>query len=193
MKPSDAWPTEVDATACEECGSESCEGHPPQESSPSESPGARDTHAARPSAESRQVRRARERSKTKAGAAPSPTAKAEPKPLILDAADPLPSARAFVARSYVIDGVLALRHQGGVFYGHTPAVSAYHDLDEATVRAELTRFLKTPYDGVTQRNRIKKRHWDPSSQTKPKSRTSSTRSRGLQSAGVLGGAVLAPG
>ena len=38
-----------------------------------------------------------------------------PEPLILDPADPLPSARAFLERSYLVDGVQALRHQAGVF------------------------------------------------------------------------------
>jgi putative DNA primase/helicase len=65
-----------------------------------------------------------------------------PEPLMLSSADPLPSARAFVARSYVVDGLMALRHHAGVFYAHQPDIGAYHDLDEAAVRAELYLFLE---------------------------------------------------
>ena len=35
-------------------------------------------------------------------------------PVILNPADPLTSSRAFVARSYVVDGHMALRHHAGV-------------------------------------------------------------------------------
>jgi putative DNA primase/helicase len=63
-------------------------------------------------------------------------------PLILSPADPLVSARALVARSYLVDGLMALRHHAGVFYAHQPDLGAYHDLDEAAVRAELYRFLE---------------------------------------------------
>jgi putative DNA primase/helicase len=65
-----------------------------------------------------------------------------PEPLMLSPADPLPSARAFVARSYVVDGLLALRHHAGLFYAHQPDIGAYHDLDEATMRAALYLFLE---------------------------------------------------
>ena len=65
-----------------------------------------------------------------------------PDPLILSPADPLASARALVARSYLVDGLLALRHHAGVFYAHQPDIGAYHDLDEAAVRAELYLFLE---------------------------------------------------
>jgi putative DNA primase/helicase len=68
-----------------------------------------------------------------------------PEPLMLSPADPLRSARAFVARAYRTDGLMALRHQGGVFYAYRPDVGAYHDLDEAAIRAELYLFLEDAY------------------------------------------------
>lgn len=63
-------------------------------------------------------------------------------PLILDPADPLPSARRYVARGATVRGVLALRHHAGVFYGHQPGTGAYAERDEATIRADLYRFLE---------------------------------------------------
>lgn len=63
-------------------------------------------------------------------------------PLILDPADPLPSARTYVARAATVRGVLALRHHGGVFYGHEPDTGAYAERDEAAIRADLYRFLE---------------------------------------------------
>jgi hypothetical protein len=63
-------------------------------------------------------------------------------PLMLSPADPLASARAFVARSYVVDGLVALRHQAGLFYAHHPQLGAYSELDEAAVRAALYLFLE---------------------------------------------------
>ena len=65
-----------------------------------------------------------------------------PDPLMLNPANPLASARAFVARSYVVDGLVALRHQAGLFYAHQPQVGAYCELDEAAVRAALYLFLE---------------------------------------------------
>jgi putative DNA primase/helicase len=65
-----------------------------------------------------------------------------PDPLMLSPADPLASARAFVARSYVVDSLVALRHQAGLFYAHQPQMSAYGELDEAAVRAALYLFLE---------------------------------------------------
>jgi putative DNA primase/helicase len=67
---------------------------------------------------------------------------AAPGPLILDPADPVPSARTFIARAYRISGVLALHHQAGVFFGYRPEVAVYRELDEAAVRAELYAFLE---------------------------------------------------
>jgi hypothetical protein len=60
--------------------------------------------------EIRSVRRAEPAATTQ----PLQPARAGAESLILDPADPLPSARAFVDRTYVADDVLALRHQGGV-------------------------------------------------------------------------------
>jgi putative DNA primase/helicase len=74
--------------------------------------------------------------------APEPPREISPEPLILSPADPVPGARAFVARSYVVDDLMALRHQAGVFYAYRPAIGAYHELDEATVRTELYLFLE---------------------------------------------------
>jgi hypothetical protein len=62
--------------------------------------------------------------------------------LILDPADPLPSARAFVERFHTIGRYLALRHQGGVFFEHCRDSGAYRERDEAAVRAGLYRFLE---------------------------------------------------
>jgi putative DNA primase/helicase len=67
---------------------------------------------------------------------------ADAEPLILDPSDPLPSARAFVKRTRV-QGALALRHHGGLFYTYDAARNAYADQDEATIRAELYAFLDT--------------------------------------------------
>jgi putative DNA primase/helicase len=63
--------------------------------------------------------------------------------VVLDPGDPLPSARHFVARSHLVDGVLAMRHQSGVFYTHLREVNAYRDRDEAAVRADLYGFLES--------------------------------------------------
>lgn len=60
--------------------------------------------------------------------------------LILNPADPLPSARAFLKQLHIVDGVLALRHQSSVFYEYEP--SAYHECDEASIRAGLYVFLE---------------------------------------------------
>lgn len=60
--------------------------------------------------------------------------------LVLNPADPLPSARAFTEAEHSIGGVLAIRHQAGqffVFHG-----SAYRECDEASVRSDLYEFLE---------------------------------------------------
>ena len=62
--------------------------------------------------------------------------------LVLDPSDPLPSARAFIERAYTVGGVLALRHQSGVFYRFVPSVSGYIECDEGTLRSELYQFLE---------------------------------------------------
>jgi putative DNA primase/helicase len=72
----------------------------------------------------------------------SSTETSQSKQLILDPADPLPSARAFVAEFHTADDKLGLRHQTGVFYAYEPEVSAYQELDEAAVRAKVYRFLE---------------------------------------------------
>ncbi len=61
---------------------------------------------------------------------------------ILDPADPLPSARDFVAQSHMIGAILGLRHHGGVFYEYDGAASAYRERDEAAIRADLYTFLE---------------------------------------------------
>ncbi len=55
---------------------------------------------------------------------------------------PIPSARAFLERSYLVDGVQALRHQAGVFYRYEREFPAYREQDEATIRAGLYAFLE---------------------------------------------------
>lgn len=59
--------------------------------------------------------------------------------LVLDPADPLPSARLFVQQFHMADGVLALRHQGGLFYRHQGA--RYREIDESSIRAGLYEWL----------------------------------------------------
>jgi hypothetical protein len=74
------------------------------------------------------------------------------RPLILDPGDPLPSARAFVMRLHHVDGVLALRHQAGLFHAYQANASAYGERDEAAVRAELHADLEAgANDGGSQR------------------------------------------
>jgi len=76
---------------------------------------------------------------------PSPHEDAEPHhvtdpPLVLDPSDPMPSARRFVEQFHTIDDFLGLRHQGGVFYQYR--TTAYHEVDEAAVRARLYHWLE---------------------------------------------------
>jgi hypothetical protein len=66
---------------------------------------------------------------------------AEDDVLILDPTDPLPSARAFLEDAHLVDGVLSLRHQCGVFYRYASA--AYREHDESAVRAALYGFLES--------------------------------------------------
>lgn len=73
-----------------------------------------------------------------------------PERLVLDPSDPLPSARTFVAQQHVVDDVLALRHQAGVFYRHHS--SAYEVHDEAAVRAALYAFLDEAWRWTEPRN-----------------------------------------
>ena len=62
--------------------------------------------------------------------------------LILHPADPMPSARIFIDRHYLIDGYRGLQHQAGVFYEYHGQSNAYKDLDEPAVRAKLYMFLE---------------------------------------------------
>ena len=62
--------------------------------------------------------------------------------LVLNPTDPITSARAFVSRHYTVDDTLTLRRQQGVFYPWDPAVNAFREYDENTVKAELWRFLE---------------------------------------------------
>ena len=59
--------------------------------------------------------------------------------LVLDPADPLPSAGRFAEQFHMDDGVLALRHQGGLFYRHQGA--RYREIDESSIRAKLYEWL----------------------------------------------------
>lgn len=59
--------------------------------------------------------------------------------LVLDPADPLPSARRFTEEFHMADGVLALRHQGGLYYQHRG--TRYREIDESSVRAKLYEWL----------------------------------------------------
>lgn len=63
-------------------------------------------------------------------------------PLILDPADPLPSARAFIDASHTAHGVMALRCQNGLFYAYIPQAGAYQERDEAAIRADLYGLLE---------------------------------------------------
>jgi putative DNA primase/helicase len=62
--------------------------------------------------------------------------------LILSIGDPLPSARQFVGRKYVVDNVDSIIHRGGVFYTYQLAAGCYRDQDESSVRAQLYKFLE---------------------------------------------------
>ncbi len=59
--------------------------------------------------------------------------------LVLDPRDPMRSARLFIEREHTMENVMALRHQAGVFYRYE---GAYHEREEARLRAELYRFLE---------------------------------------------------
>ena len=65
--------------------------------------------------------------------------------LVLNRTDPITSARIFVSRYYTVDDTLTLRHQQGVFYRWDPAVNAFREYDENTVKAELWRFLERAF------------------------------------------------
>lgn len=97
-------------------------------------------HTAAP--ETRHVRRAQQRAERMARTHLVTSTRAVDEPLILDPSDPLPSARLFVERSHEIDGIVALRHQSGMFYAYDPKLSAYRDADETSVRADLYSFLE---------------------------------------------------
>jgi putative DNA primase/helicase len=60
--------------------------------------------------------------------------------IVLDPADPLPSARLFVELRYTTDGTPTLHHHGGVFHAWDGA--CYPAVDDATVRADVYRFLE---------------------------------------------------
>ena len=62
--------------------------------------------------------------------------------LVLNRADPMTSARAFVSRHYTRDDTRTLCRQQGVFYWWDPAVNAYREYDANTVKAELWLFLE---------------------------------------------------
>lgn len=62
--------------------------------------------------------------------------------LILQADDPMTTAREFVARNYFDNDLLCLRHQAAVFYAYSDAMGSYIERDEASIRAELYAFLE---------------------------------------------------
>lgn len=62
--------------------------------------------------------------------------------VVLNPNDPLPSARLFVERNFTTDGILALRHQAGVFFAYRPDFGSYQERDEATVRSGLYKFME---------------------------------------------------
>jgi len=62
--------------------------------------------------------------------------------LVLSPGDPMPSAEAFVVRTYTVDDLRTLHHQAGVFYGYESDAGAYQPRDEAAVRADLYKFLQ---------------------------------------------------
>jgi len=76
------------------------------------------------------------------GDAPDVEPHAADAPLILDPGDPLPSARAFTTARHLVDGVLALRHQAGLFYVFQRETSCYRDVEEAAIRAAVYAFLE---------------------------------------------------
>lgn len=82
------------------------------------------------------------RTSTRPRDAQSPAVDDDDEPVVLDPGDPLPSARALVARSHADGEQLSLRHQAGVFYAHQRDVSAYRELDELAMRAEVYAFLE---------------------------------------------------
>jgi putative DNA primase/helicase len=59
--------------------------------------------------------------------------------LILDPANPMPSARKFMESFYLTDGIRTLHHQNGVFLAYDG--SAYSEKDEPTVRADIWDWL----------------------------------------------------
>jgi len=63
-------------------------------------------------------------------------------PLVLDPADPLPTARHFVQLEHSVGDVAAIKHHNGIFYAHDVASGAYREHDEGRVRAELYAFLE---------------------------------------------------
>lgn len=64
-------------------------------------------------------------------------------PFILDPADPVPSARAFINQTYTAHNDATLKHLAGAFYAYDPEVSAYRELDESTLRAGIYAMLET--------------------------------------------------
>ena len=71
--------------------------------------------------------------------APAPS---NEEPLILDPADPMPTARLYVDKFHLVDKVRALQHQGGVFFEYQPGSNAYAEIDEAAIRSRLYKYLE---------------------------------------------------
>lgn len=64
-----------------------------------------------------------------------------PTKLTLDPHDPLYSAKRYLDAHHMCDGVLSLRHRGGMFYQYLPTTS-YRLYEDATLRASLYEFLE---------------------------------------------------
>src|SRR5215471_1135317 len=62
--------------------------------------------------------------------------------LILDPANPLPTAHTFVERYHAPGGFPLLWHHLGVFYEYQAGSNAYSELDGTTIRAKLYDFLE---------------------------------------------------
>src|SRR5262245_24597482 len=63
-------------------------------------------------------------------------------PLILDPADPVPTARLFIEQQHQISGKRSLHHQAGVFYGYQPKSNAYAEIEHGTLRSQLYAFVE---------------------------------------------------
>src|SRR5262245_59918564 len=63
-------------------------------------------------------------------------------PLILDPANPVPTARLFIQDRYHVIGKRSLQHQAGVFYAYRPRSNADAEFEHGTLRSQLYAFLE---------------------------------------------------